>query len=123
MRAPIVTLKRARRLRRNMTLPEVLLWQALRNNSLCDARFRRQYPFGPYILDFYCTTSKLAVEVDGAAHDDFERAVKDRVRDRSLADAGIKVLRFNARDVLDEHSRPDVLDTIAAAMIGVPRRD
>jgi very-short-patch-repair endonuclease len=51
-----------------MTLPEVLLWNGLRGGRLEGLRFRRQHPFGPYILDFYCEQAKLAVEVDGMAH-------------------------------------------------------
>ncbi|HTT85199.1 MAG TPA: endonuclease domain-containing protein [Rhizomicrobium sp.] len=51
-----------------MTLPEVLLWNALRGGQLQNLRFRRQHPVGPYILDFYCPSARLAVEVDGAVH-------------------------------------------------------
>src|SRR3954469_10158826 len=69
MRAPLLTFKRARALRRAMTLPEVLLWQALRGGQVGGLRFRRQHPIGHYVLDFYCPALRLAVEVDGAAHD------------------------------------------------------
>ena len=69
MRAPPVTIQRARGLRRRMTLPEVVLWTALRQGRLAGLRFRRQHPVGPYILDFYCSRARLAVEVDGAGHD------------------------------------------------------
>jgi very-short-patch-repair endonuclease len=54
VRARNKTFKRARELRREMSLPEVVLWQALRKGRLADLRFRRQHPIGPYILDFYC---------------------------------------------------------------------
>jgi very-short-patch-repair endonuclease len=69
MRAPLLTFKRARSLRRRMTPPEVILWQALRRGRLEELRFRRQHPMGPYILDFYCAPARLAVEVDGIGHD------------------------------------------------------
>ncbi len=118
MRAAVITFKRARRLRREMTLPEVLLWQALRNHALADERFRRQHPCGPYSLDFFCAAAKLAVEIDGAVHDDPARFAKDRSRDRFLDEQRIRVIRFNARDVLDVRARQDVLDTINAAVRG-----
>ncbi len=53
MRAPDKTFSRARELRRHMSLPEIVLWQALRKGRLAGLRFRRQHPIGPYILDFY----------------------------------------------------------------------
>jgi very-short-patch-repair endonuclease len=53
MRAPIVTFKRARTFRREMTLPEVLLWQGLRGGRLESLRYRRQHPIGAYVLDFW----------------------------------------------------------------------
>jgi very-short-patch-repair endonuclease len=61
MRAPAKTFVRARRLRREMTLPEVQLWKLLRGSSVSGVRFRRQHPMGPFILDFYAPEAKLAV--------------------------------------------------------------
>jgi len=58
MREPILTLKRARKLRRKMTLPEVLLWERIRGGRLNGLRFRRQHPIGPYILNFYCASAR-----------------------------------------------------------------
>jgi very-short-patch-repair endonuclease len=115
MRAPLLTFKRARALRRAMTLPEVLLWQALRGGKVGGLRFRRQHPVGSYVLDFYCPSVRLAVEVDGAAHDIPEQAGHDLRRDAWLAQQGIRVLRVLATDVLNEERRESVLDTIAAA--------
>ena len=99
MRAPILTLKRARSLRRQMTLPEVLLWQALRGGR-AGLRFRRQHPMGPYILDFFCPSARLAVEVDGSVHDTAEQARYDDRRNAWLAAREIRVLRIAATDVL-----------------------
>ena len=73
VRAPILTFKRARKLRTKMSLPEVLLWQALRSQHMAGLRFRRQHPVGPYILDFYRASARLAVEIDGTAHDSAEQ--------------------------------------------------
>ncbi len=78
-------------------------------------RFRRQHPVGPYVLDFYAPRAKLAIEVDGTAHDLPSQATRDASRDAGLAARGIRVLRFNATDVLDANRREDVLMTIAAA--------
>jgi very-short-patch-repair endonuclease len=115
MRAPLLTFKRARALRRALTLPEVLLWQALRGGRVGGLRFRRQHPVGPYVLDFYCPSARLALEVDGAVHDLPNQAGRDLRRDAWLAGQGIRVLRVLAADVLDEERRQGVLDTIAAA--------
>jgi very-short-patch-repair endonuclease len=60
--------RRARELRRTMSLPEVLLWQHLRKQQT-GFHWRKQHPAGPYDLDFYCDSAKLCVEVDGEAHD------------------------------------------------------
>ena len=83
-----------------MTLPEVLLWQAVRRNRL-GVRFRRQHPIGPYILDFYCDPARLAVEVDGQVHDYPDRIAHDRRRTVWLEARGITVLRIPARTVFD----------------------
>jgi len=117
VRAPTLTFKRARALRKQMTLPEVILWQALRGGQFASFHFRRQHPMGPYILDFYSTAFGLAVEVDGAAHDQPDRAARDLGRDAWLSKAGVQVLRFPARDVLNDVRRQDVLATIRAAAL------
>jgi very-short-patch-repair endonuclease len=113
MRGPIITFKRARRLRRAMTLPEVLLWQELRRRQWT-MRFRRQHPVGPYVLDFYCPESKLAIEIDGAVHDLPTQALHDERRDDWLRQQGIRVLRFSAVDVLNDRGLEGVLALIDA---------
>ena len=100
MDAPRPTITRARQLRRRLTLPEGLLWIALRGRRLAGLRFRRQHPIGPYILDFYCDEAKLAVEVDGEGHQHPEQAAHDQRRTAWLQERGIDVLRLPARDVL-----------------------
>ena len=64
--------RRAQSLRREMSLPELLLWQALRRHG-AGFKWRKQHPAGPYIVDFYCDALKLCIEVDGEAHDRGER--------------------------------------------------
>jgi len=113
MRGPIVTFKRARRLRRDMSLPEVVLWQELRRRQWT-MRFRRQHPVGPYVLDFYSPEARLAVEVDGAVHDLPEQARYDERRDAWLRQQGIRVLRFSAAEVLRDRELEGVLALIEA---------
>lgn len=69
-------------------------------------RFRRQHPIGPYVLDFYCPAAKLAIEVDGAAHDMGSRPERDQKRTEWLEIAGIQALRIAAKDVLAD---PDAI--------------
>ena len=81
-----------------MSLPEVLLWEQLRQQS--EVKFRRQHPLGPYILDFYCAKAKLCVEIDGIAHDMGRRPERDTMRDAWLREQGIEVVRMRASEVL-----------------------
>jgi very-short-patch-repair endonuclease len=89
----------ARKLRREMSLPEVLLWEQLRAAKQ-GMKFRRQHPVGPYIADFYCSAAKLVIEIDGEAHDRGDRPERDIVRDAAMRNAGYEVLRISAADVL-----------------------
>ena len=118
MRAPALTIARARELRRQMSPPEVIVWEMLRANRLEGIRFRRQHPIGPYILDFYCSAARLAIEIDGAGHDFAERVRHDQRREAWLAEQGVRVLRIAARDVLDTKIRRYVSSTILAAVRG-----
>jgi very-short-patch-repair endonuclease len=101
MDAPKATIRRAKKLRREMSLPEVILWQTVRGKRLDGWLFRRQHPIGPYVLVFYCDSIGLAVEVDGDIHGFGDRPERDRRRDAWLAARGIETLRIPARDVLD----------------------
>jgi len=104
--------KNARRLRRELSLPEKLLWVRLRGS---DVRFRRQHPIGPYVLDFYCPSAKLAIEVDGFAHDTGDRPQRDEARTAWLRSQGIQVLRVPAKDVLaDPNAIADALLRLCA---------
>lgn len=71
---------KARQLRRDMSLPERLLWRELRGKP-AGLKFRRQHPVGPYVIDFYCASAKLGIEIDGIAHDMGERPERDMRRD------------------------------------------
>ncbi|WP_396595696.1 endonuclease domain-containing protein [Brevundimonas sp. R86498] len=100
MYPPRITIERAKALRRRMTLPEVVLWQALRGRRLGGVRVRRQHPVGPYILDFWCPDARLAIEVDGSGHEDPDQALHDAFRTDWLERRGITVWRVPARSVL-----------------------
>ena len=82
---------RARELRKDMTLAETKMWYLLRSLQKPGLRFRRQVPFGPYFLDFYCSSKKLVIELDGSQHMDSE---SDRIRDEYLKSNGLLVLRY-----------------------------
>ncbi len=95
-------IKAARRFRKTLTEPELWLWLRLRDRSEGDPVFRNQHPIGPYILDFYCATARLCVEVDGADHTRDDRIARDAVRDAYLAELGIHTCRIPAGDVLND---------------------
>ena len=101
----------ARKLRREMTLPEVLLWKALRGKKL-GLKFRKQHPIPPYVVDFYCASARLVVEIDGFAHDNAELADSDARRDRALIEKGYDVLRLPASLILNDMEA--ALDAIVA---------
>ncbi len=91
----------ARKLRRDMSLPEVLLWQRLRGQAT-GVKFRRQHPIGSYIADFYCSSLKLVVEVDGEAHNQGDNPQRDLRRDRFMKENGYKVLRLAASEIMKD---------------------
>jgi very-short-patch-repair endonuclease len=85
-----------------MTPSEIALWRVLRANRFQGLRFRRQHPFGSYILDFCCDRVRLAVEVDGGFHHLEERRPQDVARDAWVAQQGVRTLRLPARLVLED---------------------
>ena len=91
--------KNAKRFRRKMSLPEVLLWQILRKQP-GHIKFRRQHPIGRYVLDFYVVELKFGIEIDGMAHDMGDRPARDETRDQWIEAQGIKMLRISAKEVL-----------------------
>jgi very-short-patch-repair endonuclease len=98
MRRTLIT-NRARAMRKAMTEPEVMLWSQLRGRGPDKPTFRRQHPFGSFILDFYCPAARLAIEVDGATHWDEAAQAKDEARDRWLMRQGVLVSRVAASEI------------------------
>ena len=92
----------ARRLRREQIREEQQLWRALRPGRFAGFKFRRQHPFEPYVLDFYCHELKLAIQVDGGQHNEPAGRVHDARRDAFLVNNGIRTLRFWNNQVLAE---------------------
>ena len=90
---------RARKLRKEMTLPEVLLWRLLRGQPH-GVKFRRQHPSSRIGMDFYCSDALLVFEVDGIAHDMGDNPERDLNRDAWLRSKGIDTVRIPATDVL-----------------------
>ena len=100
-------LKSVRRdLRNHPTDAERALWQMLKGRQLEGRKFRRQHSIDRYVVDFFCPSERLAVELDGAVHDDPARREYDRDRQRELEVAGVLVLRFENETVL---KTPDVV--------------
>ena len=108
----------ARKLRREMSLPEVLLWVELRKRP-AGLKFRRQQPASRKVTDFFCDSARLIVEVDGQAHDGIAAGRLDAARDAWFARRGIKVLRIPAREVL-KNLEGAVLEVVHAARAGTP---
>jgi very-short-patch-repair endonuclease len=97
VRATARSMASARRLRRQLSLPEMLLWRLLRLTRR-ELRFRKQHPIGPYVADFYCPAAKTVIEVDGGTHDG--RQESDAARDAYMTSLGLSIIRVPATDVL-----------------------
>jgi very-short-patch-repair endonuclease len=104
----------ARSLRQHATIPERILWDALRGRRLDGWKFRRQHPIGQFVIDFFCREKAVAIELDGEVHDEIEKASHDLERTRYVNLQGISILRFANRQVLDD--LPGVLLEIRRAM-------
>jgi very-short-patch-repair endonuclease len=100
----------ARTLRSNMTEAEQHLWARLRRKQMQGLQFYRQKPLLQYIVDFYCPSARLVIELDGSQHFDEKNQAADAVRTAELRALGLTVLRFDNRQVLKEtHAVLDVI--------------
>ena len=88
-------------LRRNMTSAEAFLWNELKDNKIEGRKFRRQHSINNFIVDFYCASEQLILELDGEVHLNPTAEEKDRRRDRILEGMGLKVLRFENKMVFE----------------------
>jgi very-short-patch-repair endonuclease len=89
-------------LRNKSTSAEAVLWDILKSKKLNARKFRRQHSIGNYIVDFYCASEKLLIELDGNSHGEYHKIEKDRKRDQYLEVLGFSILRFENRLVFQE---------------------
>ena len=90
-----------RKLRKDQTDAERKLWSILRNRQLSGVKFRRQFPVGRYILDFYSPEYRLGIEADGGKHYEDKGKSEDALRKRELTKHGVKIVRFSDLDILN----------------------
>jgi very-short-patch-repair endonuclease len=105
--------QRARQLRKAMTDAERTLWQRVRGKQLREVQFYRQRPLGPFIADFWAPAIALVVEVDGSQHHDSEGRQRDERRNQWFQRQGIRVVRYDNRQVLTE------TDAVLAHLVGL----
>jgi len=96
-----------------MTDAEQRLWQRLRRKQILGVQFYRQKPLLTYIVDFYCAKASLVIELDGSQHLEPVARRRDAERDAALAGLGLRVLRFDDRQVLTE------MDSVVEVIYGV----
>ena len=89
--------ERARKLRKNSTLSEVIFWNAVKNKQIFGLDFNRQKIIGNYIVDFYCAKLQLVIEIDGSSHDN--KQGYDANRNRYLKSLGLDILHFHEQDI------------------------
>ncbi|HLV69401.1 MAG TPA: endonuclease domain-containing protein, partial [Xanthomarina sp.] len=99
--------ERRSQLRKNLTPAEAFLWTQLKSKQLDNKRFTKQHSIGNYIVDFYCASEKLIVELDGEVHNNPQAQEYDIKRTRYLENQGYQVVRFENKMVFD--NLPSVL--------------
>lgn len=95
-----VTLKKAKQLRGRMTQEEEKLWNRLKGKQIGGLRFRRQHPIETFIVDFYCHSAKLVIELDGTIH--LQQRAEDEKRTEAIEKYNIQVIRFTNEDIIDD---------------------
>ncbi|QEM14120.1 endonuclease domain-containing protein [Mucilaginibacter rubeus] len=111
----------ARKLRKEMTFGEVILWNELKENKLLGFDFDRQRCMDNYIVDFYCKELMLAIEIDGRYHNYEDILIRDDARQAKLESFGVRFLRFTEADVKDDLS--NVLRAIEGMIITILKGD
>jgi very-short-patch-repair endonuclease len=111
----------ARKLRKDMTFGETLLWNELKEDKLWGFDFDRQRCLDNYIVDFYCKELMLAIEIDGMSHNHEEAFAKDELRQEKLESFGVTFIRFSEADV--KHDLPNVIRGIEGIILEILRKD
>jgi len=94
-------IEKCRKLRKNQTEAEKKLWAILRNRQVGGTKFKRQFPIGRYILDFYSPEYKIGIEADGGGHYEDRGRQRDKLRTRELCKLGVEILRFSDLEILN----------------------
>jgi very-short-patch-repair endonuclease len=97
-------------LRNGATVAEAMLWKQLKSSQLAGRKFRRQHSIGLFVLDFYCPSERLAVELDGEVHNTLNAKIHDEERQKAIETLDIHIIRFQNIDILQDIDQ--VLDTI-----------
>jgi very-short-patch-repair endonuclease len=98
---PVRTRVFRKKLRSQSTEAEIFLWNYLKEKKLGGRKFRRQHGIGPFIVDFFCHSEKLIIELDGQVHFNAEAQEKDQRRTAYLNKKGFRIIRFENRLVFD----------------------
>jgi very-short-patch-repair endonuclease len=106
---------KARELRKNSTLSEILLWREIKERKLLGFQFHRQVPILDFIVDFYCHELKLAIEIDGSSH--YYNYKYDVSRQSEIEKYGIHFIRFDDLEV--KKNLPNVLKTLIHGIEGL----
>ncbi len=93
--------KLRKKLRKNQTKAEEVLWRKIKNKQINGCKFRRQFGIEKYVIDFYCPKLKLAIEIDGDSHFYGKQLKNDANREKEIEQYGVKILRFMNVDVRD----------------------
>ncbi|AXP80770.1 hypothetical protein CJ739_1684 [Mariniflexile rhizosphaerae] len=104
--------ERRKELRKSLTPAEASLWKSLQRKQLKNRKFRRQHSINNFIVDFYCASEKLIVELDGAVHLDFAQQNYDYERTQILENLGFRIIRFENKLIFE--NLPEVLENIAS---------
>lgn len=105
MTVPKHLLKRSKNLRRNQTPAENKLWSLIRNKQIGGYKFRRQHVLFSYIVDFYCHSEKLIVELDGPIHNSTKAREYDQKREAWLLANGYKIIRFKNAEIFENQEK------------------
>lgn len=103
----------ARKMRKEPTSEEAVLWEAVRNHKL-GVKFREQHPLGRYIADLYCHQKKLVIEIDGGIHNLPDVMEYDKIRQREIESRGLRVIRIRNEEIWDNF--PGVIEKIKVAI-------
>ena len=114
--------EKAKWLRDNMTVSELKLWKELKGKQILGLRFRAQHPIDIFIVDFYCHSLKLVIEVDGGIHDSKDHKEYDIGREAELTNLGIVIIRFTNEEIDNDINKElNKISLISSKIQQIPR--